>query len=101
MEWAHLSLQDVLFIKIDFEKAYDRIEWRLIISMLKAPRFGPMFIQSISMIFKYALAILNLNNSHSNFINLFKLIRQGFLVAPSLYILAIEDLGYLLALQTS
>lgn len=34
MEWAHVSNQNALFIKIDFVKAYDRIEWLFIISML-------------------------------------------------------------------
>lgn len=100
MKWARISGQDVLFIKIDFEKAYDRIEWRYILSMLKALGFGPVFIQSISILFKDASAILNLNNSHFDVIGLFRSIRQGCLVARSLYILAAEALGYLLAAQT-
>lgn len=27
MEWAHKSHQATMFIKIDFEKSYDQIEW--------------------------------------------------------------------------
>jgi len=52
-----------MFIKIDFEKAYNNIEWWFIISMLKVLGFGPMFINSISMLLKDASAILNLKNS--------------------------------------
>lgn len=52
-----------MFIKIDFEKAYDRIEWQFILSMLKALGFGLVFINSISMLFKDASAISNLNKS--------------------------------------
>ena len=44
MEWAQVSNQEALFIKIDFEKAYDRIEWNFILSMLQDLRFGLVFI---------------------------------------------------------
>lgn len=40
IKWAHLSNPHSLFIKLDFKKAYDRIEWTLIISMLEALVFG-------------------------------------------------------------
>lgn len=51
MEWAHSSNQDALFIKIDFDKAYDRIEWFFINVMLLALGFGPYFISSMKMLF--------------------------------------------------
>lgn len=34
-------------MKIDFEKAYDHIEWNFIIDMLEALGFGPIFLQYI------------------------------------------------------
>ena len=101
MKWTHLSKQNILFIKIDFEKAYDWIEWRFILSMLKFVGFRPMFINSISMLFKYAFAILNLNNFQFDNSSLFQSIRQGCPVSPSLYILVAKALGYLLIVQTS
>ena len=51
MEWAHKSKQKAIFLKIDFAKAYDRIEWPFLLGMLQALRFGPNFIQSMEMIF--------------------------------------------------
>lgn len=47
MEWARISDQDALFIKIDFEKACDRIEWYFITSMLQALGFGFYFVNII------------------------------------------------------
>lgn len=47
MEWAHSYNQDALFSKIDFEKAYDQIEWNFIIDMLEALGFGPIFLQYV------------------------------------------------------
>lgn len=62
MEWAYHSQQDILFLKINFEKAYDKIEWSLILYMLYAIGFGPNFIQTIIILFSKALAMLSLNN---------------------------------------
>ena len=51
MEWDRVMQQATLFVKIEFQKAYDIIEWNFIISMLKALRFGQYFIHSIHMLF--------------------------------------------------
>ena len=40
MEWTCISNQQAMFIKIDFEKAYDRIEWLFILSILRALGFS-------------------------------------------------------------
>ena len=45
MEWAHKSKQKAIFLKIDFSKAYDHIEWPFILAMLQALGFGPNFLQ--------------------------------------------------------
>ena len=44
MEWARHSKQHAIFLKIDFEKAYDWIEWPFILTMLYALWFGPTFL---------------------------------------------------------
>lgn len=36
MEWDHSFDHEALFIKIDFEKVYDQIEWNFIFDMLHA-----------------------------------------------------------------
>ena len=44
MEWACKSKQLGIFLKIDFAKAYDHIEWPFILAMLRALGFGPNFL---------------------------------------------------------
>jgi hypothetical protein len=41
MELTKCSCLDMLFIKIYFEKAYDRVDWSFIFPMLKSLLFGP------------------------------------------------------------
>ena len=62
MEWARKSKQKAIFLKIDFAKAYDRIEWPFILAMLQALGFGPNFIQSVEMLFGDANACITINN---------------------------------------
>ena len=75
MEWARKSKQQTLFLKIDFAKAYDRIEWRFILAMLRALGFGPNFLQSMEMFFGDANACITINNSSSEAFGLFRSIR--------------------------
>jgi len=43
MEWACFSSMDVMFVEIDFEKAYDKFDWHFILAMLKDRGFGDVF----------------------------------------------------------
>lgn len=101
MEWVRSSVQDALFIKIKFEKAYHRIEWYFITIMLNALGFGPHFISSIKMLFWDASIVLTMNGSQFESIPLSRSMHQGFPLAPSLFILVMEAFSYLLDHQAS
>jgi hypothetical protein len=101
MEWARQSKQAALFLKIDFAKAYDRIEWPFILAMLQALGFGPQFLHSVEMLFGDASACITINGAQSDTFGLFRSIRQGCPLAPALYVLAAEGFGYLLANSVS
>lgn len=44
MHWAKEDGQNVAMILLDFEKAYDRIEWPFVIGMLRAFGFPPFLL---------------------------------------------------------
>lgn len=97
MEWARKSKQPAIFLEIDFVKAYDRIAWPFILAMLQDLGFGPKFLQSMEILFGDANACITISNSQSGAFGIFHSIRQGFPLAPSLYVLVVEGFGYLLA----
>jgi len=94
MEWVQKFSQEALFIKINFEKAYDRIELNFILTMLKALGFGPLFLHSIQMLFRDASAILTMNGFQSQDITLARFIRQGCPLAPPFFWLVTEAFSY-------
>jgi len=65
MEWVRCSNQKALFLKIDFAKPYDHIEWPFILDMLSALGFGLNFIQSMNILFSEALDCITINGCQS------------------------------------
>lgn len=90
MKWAQNSIQEALFIRINFEKSYDRIEWNFILAMLKDLGFGPLFLHSVQILFRNASSILTMNGSQYQAITLAHFICQRCPLAPSLFMLETE-----------
>ncbi|XP_059076776.1 uncharacterized protein LOC131876029 [Cryptomeria japonica] len=85
----------VAMFLLDFEKAYDRIEWSFINMMLQAFGFPSFFCGIVNMFLKDAHAQIDVNGSLSTF-PLGRSIRQGCPLAPALFVIASEALFYIL-----
>ena len=82
-----------LLLLIDFEKAFDSIEWNYIRKVLKSYNFGESFISWFDILYKNSCSCV-LNNGHfSEFFNLGRSCRQGDPLSPYLFILSIEPLA--------
>ena len=92
MIWAKDSRQDVAMILFDFEKAYDRLEWPFVLGMLKAFGFPYYFCKWIEILFIDASTVIEINGEFSKPIILH--IRQGFPIAPSLFVIVSHTLYY-------
>jgi non-ribosomal peptide synthetase component F len=52
MDWSSYSHQNSAMLFLDFEKAYDRVEWKFILMMLEAFGFPPFFRDIVAMLLK-------------------------------------------------
>ena len=95
MEWAKCLGLKSLFIKLEFEKTYDNIEWSLILALLQVLCFGNFFIQMMDTLFLYAQAYLYVNQDKPKEFGMSKLISQGFPLSLTLYLMVVEALNYL------
>lgn len=95
-EHAEESSQDFFFFKVDFDKAYDRIEWEFVLQSLQDIGFGKMFIKFIHLLFTNAVAYVAINGRITDPILLRRSIRQGYPLAPLLYAISFDALGWII-----
>ena len=95
IEYAEESGQDFCFFKIDFDKAYDRLEWGFLCQSLTSMGLQPNFIRYVKTLFGNARARIAINGQLSSPLTLNKSIRQGCPLAPLLYAIATDGLSWL------
>ncbi len=82
-----------ILLSIDFEKAFNSLNWNFPINTLKHVNFGPTFTYLIKLIYNnIESAVLN-NGSTCNYFKLERGIRQGCPLSAYLFILSIEVLA--------
>jgi hypothetical protein len=64
MVWARETNQDSSFLKIDFDKACDRVNWSFITNMLQCYDFFSRCIAMVDTIFSNASAFVSVNKTH-------------------------------------
>ena len=90
-----------LRIKLDFQKAYDRMELNFLIVVLKAFGFSNIFINLIHQCLSTVEFTLLLNGSFGPSFSPSKVLRQGDLLSPYLFILGNEVLMRLINREVS
>lgn len=78
IEHAQAAKQDFLIFKIDFEKAYDRLEWDFVLQSLWDMGLSRKFIRYVSVLFGNAKARIVINGNLYDPFTLRKSICQGF-----------------------
>lgn len=81
-----------MIIKIDIKKAFDSIEWVVILSTLKIIGFLAVWIKWIDSCLSLASFIISINGHNSPWFTNSRGVRQGDPVSPLLYLLVSENL---------
>lgn len=86
-----------MILKLDLEKAYDRMEWGFVMETLSCLGF-PSDLQSlISHCISTASLHVNWNGSMTNMLNFSRGLRQGDPISPYLFVLCLERLGHMIS----
>lgn len=74
-----------VILKLDFEKAYDKINWNLLFNCLKARGFCETWCQWIRQVVSGGTVSVRLNGITGHYIKSFKGVRQGDPLSPILF----------------
>lgn len=85
--------KDGLLLLIDFEKAFDSLDWSYINKVLNMYNFGETFIKWFNIVYKEPQSCVINNGNYSKFFNLGRGCRQGDPWSPYIFILSIEPLA--------
>ncbi len=79
-----------ILLLLDFEKAFDSIEWNFMTSVLTKFNFGEGFIKWVKILYNKPIISIKNNGWLSEDINLFRGVRQGCPLSALLFVLAVE-----------
>jgi hypothetical protein len=95
-DWAEESNQDLALLLLDFEKAFNRIEWSFLFEALAKLGFCPKWIRWVSSLYSSASSTIKLNGIEGSAFPLARSVKQGCPLLPYLFILAMDVLGHML-----
>jgi hypothetical protein len=93
MAWASQSQQALFFLKLDFAKAYDKVDWNFKFEAMTAMGYPGEFVLMVRLLFQDAAACVKVNGSSSKTFQIGRGVRQGCPLAPYLFLIVAEVLN--------
>ena len=96
MEWTMENKQALGMLLLDFEKAYDRVNWTFLRETMVTMGFHEKWIGQVMSLYNNASAAVIVNGEQSQTFMLQRSVRQGCPLAPYLFLLTVDVLGQML-----
>ena len=93
MEYTKDSNKPGILFFIDFEKAFDSLEWDFLNKCLELFNFGPEFIRWVNIFYKNIQSCVINNGLCCDYFNIERGVRQGDPLSPYLFVTAVEILN--------
>ncbi|GJW06418.1 putative RNA-directed DNA polymerase, eukaryota, reverse transcriptase zinc-binding domain protein, partial [Tanacetum coccineum] len=99
--WAKKYKKRIMFLKVQFEKAFDSLSWSFLFSILEQMGFSSKWRTWIHSCLNSTFASMLVNGSPTKKFKIKKGLRQGDSLSPFLFILAVEALNVALLKATN
>lgn len=96
ISWTRENKQELSMLLLDFEKAYDRVNWTFLREVMAKMGFHEQWIRQVLSLNTNATASVIVNGEISQTFSLQRSVRQGCPLAPYLFLLMVDVLGQML-----
>ena len=93
MELLDTKKSQGIFLFVDFDKAFDTLEWSFILKTLEAFNFGDNFKKWVSVLYNNVQSSVMNGGFMTNYFEISRGVRQGCPLSPSLFVLSVELLA--------
>lgn len=92
---AKIRKRPTIIFKVDYEKAYDSVDWGFLLYMMHRMNFHPRWVLWIKSCLESATLSVLVNGSPTSEFKMEKGLRQGDPIAPFLFLIVVEGLNRL------